>query len=132
MNQVSFYGRIASDIDYQEHGETHISSFSLAVNRQRKGSGADFFRCKGFGKTAELLRDYFGKGSRIAFTARASQPPKYQNKDGQDVYPNVEFLVQQIDFVDTKAESENVTKPSASETEFMDIPATIDEEVPFS
>ena len=111
MNNVSFLGRIATDIDMRINGEMQIASFSLAVNRRGKDKGADFFRCKAFGKTADVIEKYFHKGSRICVRAVAFQPPKYTNKEGTTVYPNVEFNIQELDFVDTKAESESNDYP---------------------
>lgn len=139
MNSCEFFGRISSDIDLRVNGETQIASFSLAVNRRGKDKGADFFRFKAFNKTAEIIDRYFHKGSRICIRAIASQPPKYTNKDGVTVYPNVEFLVQDLDFVDTKAENEATAQtetPAApaeqaqKSDDFMSIPDGLDE-LPF-
>ena len=105
MNSCNFYGRIASDIDMKYNESTTVASFSLAVNKRGKDKGADFFRMKAFNKQAEVLEKFFHKGSRIAVTATAVQPPKYTNKDGNTIYPNVEFFVNGIDFVDTKNET---------------------------
>lgn len=128
------YGRIASDIDMRVNGETTVASFSLAVNRRGKDKGADFLRCKAFNKQAEVINTYFHKGSRIALTASATQPPKYTNKDGNTIYPNVEFIVNSIDFVDTKAENEQQapqSAPQSKDTSFMDVPDSELSELPF-
>ena len=124
------YGRVSSEINMQYHGDTTVATFSVAVNRRGKDKGADFFRCKAFGKAAEMLEKFFRKGSRIALQATPTQPPKYENKDGVTVYPNVEFIVNTIDFVDTKAEQ----APSQAPDGFMKIEdgLTVEEgELPF-
>ena len=137
MNSVNFVGRVATDIDMRINGEMQIATFSLAVNRRGKDKGADFFRCKAFGKTAEVIEKYFHKGSRIGIRAVAFQPPKYTNKEGTTVYPNIEFNVQEIDFIDTKAESEASGSPQPlpagqkPEEDFMSIPDDGLGELPF-
>lgn len=143
MNICNFFGRISSDIDLRVNGETTIAQFSIAVNRHTKEHGVDFFRFKAFNRTAEVLSKYFHKGSRICVSATATQPQKYTNKDGVTVYPNVEFVVREIDFVDTKAESnasQSTDGPTQAQSSteapkpnnFMSIPDGIADELPFS
>ena len=135
MNNCNFLGRISSDIDMRVNGETTVASFSIAINRRGKDKGADFLRCKAFNKQAEVVERFFHKGSRIAITASATQPPKYTNKDGNTIYPNVEFIVNSIDFVDTKAENAQATQqqsaPSHKQDDFMSIPDGMDSDLPF-
>lgn len=124
MIKAFLYGRISSEIDLKVHGETTVAEFSIAINKRGKNAGADYFKCKAFNKTAELLDEYFHKGSRIALECTPTQPKKFETKDGKTVYPNVEFIVNAIDFVDTKAESES-SKPEpepSKDDEFMDLP----------
>lgn len=136
MNNVTMMGRVASDIDLRVNGETTVAQFSIAVNKRTKDHGADFFRFKAFGKQADVLSKYFHKGSRICVSASASQPPKYTNKDGVTVYPNVEFIVREIDFVDTKAENATEqpapTPKQSKPDDFMSIPDGIEDDLPFS
>lgn len=129
------YGRIASDIDIQERSGTTIAEFNIAIQNFGKDKGADFFKCKAFNSTADVLGKYFKKGSRIALQATPKQPKSFKNKDGRTIYPNVEFMINRIDFVETKAESELVTKEDSAPKadEFMDIsddPETLGE-LPF-
>ena len=136
MNIVCMYGRISSEIDMRYNGDLAIAQFNIAVSRRNKDGGVDFFRCKAFNKQAEMIEKYFHKGSRIAITATASQPPKFTNKEGRVVYPNVEFLVNAFDFVDAKSENtehEEQPKPAApTPSEFMDLPEDVDtEDMPF-
>lgn len=131
MNMFAAYGRIASDINMKYLENTTVASFTVAVNRRGKDAGADFFRFKAFGKTAELMEKRFRKGNRVAITASAKQPDRYQNKDGKIVYPNVEFHVQTVDFVDTKAESERLGSPREDEDGFMTAGEISTEDLPF-
>ena len=95
-----------------------------------------------FGKTADVINNYFHKGSRIAVECTAVKPDKYTNQNGQTIYPDIEFWVNNIDFVDTKAESQQsqestpqsapaAAPQSSADQDFMSVPDTIDEELPF-
>ena len=142
MNSTNFYGRVSSDIDYRVNGDKGVARFSIAVNRRTKEHKADFFRIVAFGKTAELINNNFRKGSRIALECTAVQPEKYTNQQGQTIYPNVEFWVTSLDFVDTKAESGQTSAPQATPQsapqskpdDFMKIPDNVPDidELPFS
>lgn len=147
MNKCLFYGRLSSDVDFRVNGEHQSARFSLAVDRKSKERKTDFLRMVAFGKQAEVINNYFRKGSRIAIEAMAIKPDKYTDQNGQTRYPDIEFWVNAIDFVDTKAESgqSQVSAPqsapapaAAPQTQmdgFMDIPEipdSQDDELPFS
>lgn len=147
MNSCNFLGRISSDIDYRVNGDKGIARFSIAVNRRGKDKKADFFRMVAFGKTADVINNYFHKGSRIAVECTAVKPDKYTNQNGQTIYPDIEFWVSNIDFVDTKAESQQnqasapqsapapaAAPQSSGDQDFMKIPDSIPDidELPFS
>lgn len=144
MNRFCGYGRISSDIDFKVNGEHQSSRFSVAFNRRSAERKTDFLRFVAFGKQAELINNNFKKGSRIALQATAIQPEKYTDQNGNTRYPNVEFWVDAIDFVETRAEQGNqsapsipqaqATAPSTADAGFMQIPDSIPDidELPFS
>ena len=144
MNSCNFLGRISSDIDYRVNGDKCVARFSIAVNKRGKDRKADFFRIVAFNKTAEVINNYFHKGSRIGLECTAVQPEKYEDRNGKTVYPNVEFWVSNIDFVDTKAESGQTqasapqqtqthqSAPTSAPDDYMSVPEGVDEELPFS
>lgn len=112
-----------------------VANFSVAVNRRGKNSESDFFRFTAFGKTAEVIEKYFKKGSRISINSHA-QMNNYTDKDGNK-RSSLTFIVDAIDFVDTKAESQQ-NAPQASQPQpkeptddFVNIPDSI-EDLPFS
>ena len=145
MNRFCGYGRISSDIDFKINGEHQSARFSVAFNRRSAERKTDFLRFVAFGKQAELINNNFKKGSRIALQATAIQPDKYTDQNGNTRYPNVEFWVDAIDFVETRAEQGQATAPAPQAPQqtvapapqsvpddFMSIPEGIDEELPFS
>lgn len=80
-----------------------ISSFNLAVNRKFKKEGeeqqADFISCKVFGKTAEFMSEYMGKGAQIALEGRI-QTGSYE-KDGVKRF-TTDVMVEGVYFADSK------------------------------
>lgn len=137
MNSVQLVGRLTKDpeVRYTDGGST-IARFSLAVDRRYKsenGPTADFPNCVAFGKTAEFIEKYFRKGMRMGCQGRI-QTGSYTNKDGQKVYIT-DVVVESCEFVEAKAsqqsEENNDGFGPADENGFMNIPADIDEELPF-
>lgn len=136
MNICTFYGRIASEIEVRHtQGEKPmaVANFSLAVNRRGKNNESDFFRFTAFGKTADVIHQYFKKGSRICINSHA-QMNNYTDKDGNK-RSSLSFIVDSMDFVDTKAENQQNTQTAQQKTatdDFLNIPNQIEAELPFS
>lgn len=137
MNSVQLVGRFTRDpeVRYTDGGST-IARFSLAVDRRYKsenGPTADFPNCVAFGKTAEFIEKYFRKGMRMGCQGRI-QTGSYTNNDGQKVH-TTDVVVESCEFVEAKAsqqsEENNDGFGPADENGFMNIPADIDEELPF-
>ena len=93
MNNVVLMGRLTRDPDNRTsmsvNGDLEVSRFTLAVDRRFKRSGeeqtADFISCVAFGKTAEFIRNYVHKGTKVCLNGRI-QTGSYTNKEGQKVY----------------------------------------------
>ena len=72
MNKVILMGRLTSDPDIRQAGETTVTHFSLAINRKYKtegGQNADFPRIIAFGKTAEFVEKYFKNVGSVSFSS---------------------------------------------------------------
>jgi len=102
MNSLNIIGTLGRDPQINAAGT--VASFSIAVKRKYKNKQTneyetDWFNCKAFNKTAELIRDNFSKGSQIAFEGH----PQNNNheKDGKMVYRD-EFIVDGITFIGSK------------------------------
>lgn len=137
MNSVQLVGRLTRDpeVRYTDGGST-IARFSLAVDRRYKsenGPTADFPNCVAFGKSAEFIEKYFRKGMRMGCQGRI-QTGSYTNNDGQKVY-TTDVVVESCEFVEAKASQQSGENNDgfgpADENGFMNIPADIDEELPF-
>ena len=86
MNQITLIGRLTKDPDVRTaQSGMQIATFTLAVDRNSKDGGADFPRVKCFGKTAEIVEKYAGKGKQIAVQGRIATD-SYEDKDGKKVF----------------------------------------------
>lgn len=117
-NTVILIGRLTKDIIVNYYGEGDqsraVARFSLAVDRGRKNAQgqneSDFINCVAFGKTAEFMEKYFGKGSKVAVTGEI-HTGKYE-KDGQTVY-TTDVNVDKVDFVESRKSDD---APQASQS----------------
>lgn len=135
MNSVQLVGRLTRDPEVRYTGgdaNMAVAHFTVAVNRQYKKDAeqtADFISCVAFGKVSEFIERYFQKGSSIGLNGRI-QTGSYTNKDGQKVY-TTDVLVERVEFVGSKNEQNPGNDQKKQNDDFMNIPDTIDEELPF-
>lgn len=90
MNHVGIVGRTTKELSLRQLSEGRVqTTFTLAINRHYKNSEgmteADFIHCIAWGKTAELIVKYCGKGSLIGVKGRLLTG-SYINRDNQKVY----------------------------------------------
>lgn len=131
MNKVILIGRLTKDTELRTNGNVTVCRFSVAVDRAWKKEGeptADFISCVAFGKTAEFVDKYFGKGSKIVLEGEW-RTGSYTNKDGQKVYTN-DCVVNRVEFAESK-KAESTNAPTAPNDDFMDVPGDIDDQIPF-
>ena len=105
MNRVILIGRISNDpeLRYTEKNIA-IASFNVAIDRGKDKAGndlgADFPRVQCFGKTAENVNKYSGKGLRVAVEGRI-RTGSYTNSKGDKVY-TTDISADRIEFLDFK------------------------------
>lgn len=136
MNTVQLLGRFTRDNEFKELGGTSVFRNNIAVQRNFKNKDgereSDFINVVAFGKTAELLNQYFGKGQQVALEGRI-QTGSYDKDDGTRVY-TTDVIVNQFDFVgskndnNTQSATANVAKPTSSPFESVDFN---DDDLPF-
>ena len=107
MNNVQLLGRLTADVDLRyfqsANGDQARASFRIAVDRPAKQDGThetDFINCIAWGRRAEVIADYFHKGSKIAISGKI-RTGSYQNKEGATVY-TFDIEVTDLDFIDPK------------------------------
>ena len=87
MNKVTLIGRITKDLELKHIGEKNAANvkFDLAVDNYENGQkGADFIPVTVWGKQAENLCKYCGKGSQIA--VNGALKIRSYDKDGVKKY----------------------------------------------
>ena len=105
MNKVMLIGRITREpeLKHSQNGDVAIVRFGLAVNRKYKvdgGQDADFPNIVAFGKTAEFINKYFGKGSKMVVEGRL-QTGSYTDKEGHKHY-TTEVIAEDVEFAESK------------------------------
>ena len=112
MNHVTLMGRLTRDpeLKYSQAGKAYCR-FTVAINREFNREEADFINCLAFGKTAETIAEWLGKGRRIALQGRI-QTGNYENKNGDKVN-TFEVVADRFEFVDS-ARSETSKNQSYS------------------
>lgn len=128
MNNVILIGRLTRDPEMRQTDTMAIARYAIAVDRRKKGE-ADFINCIAFGKNAEFAEKYLHKGAKIAVRGHI-QTGSYTNKDGNKVY-TTDVVIDEHEFCESKGTQETAKKADPTDG-FMEIPDTIDEELPFN
>lgn len=138
MNKVILMGRFVRDpeIRYtQGENSMAVARFTLAVDRRFKRDNqptADFINCICFRKTAEFVKKYCKKGTKLVVDG-SWQTGSYTNKDGNKVYTN-DCLVDNCEFAESKATAEQNQKNDnkSGNDDFMNIPDGVEDGLPFN
>lgn len=135
MNHVSLLGRLTKDPEVKKtQSGTSVCSFTIAVDRKFKdANGArqtDFIPCVGWRQVADIIGQYFHKGSRIGITG-SIQTRSYDGQNGKVFV--VEVLADQIDFIDKRSETQEQNQTPAPQAEAItpNEEEYIDESLPF-
>lgn len=141
MNKVQIIGRLTRDAEvrYTQDGMA-IAAFAVAIDRPPKKDGtkgADFPKVKAFGKQAENIEKYIGKGCRVAVDGRL-QTGSYE-KDGAKVF-TTEVIAEHVEFIDFKQNNDRTpaqqnydTPQSYAQQNFQNVTFedVTDEDLPF-
>lgn len=146
MNKGTLIGFISSDIKTEtlnlKSGETMRKvGFNIACNRKGKNNGADFPRVVAFGKTADVIERYLGKGKGVIVQFHV-QTSSYTNKEGKKIYqtdlvcdeiefPPVRKSEEQENTTPTHTSQDNAEPPSAPDDMMQYIPDTDAVDLPF-
>lgn len=145
MNSIVIVGRAVRDAEVRySTGEksTAYGNYTLAVDRPYKKDGdkeTDFIMCKVVGKTAEFAEKYITKGVKMIVRGRM-QIDNYTDKDGNK-RKSAYIFVEEQEFAESRNASQQNNNVQAGQSPygnmpidsdgFMNIPADIEEEVPF-
>jgi single-strand DNA-binding protein len=117
INNVVLSGNLGADpeVKYSQSG-TAIANVNIAVNEYRKDQASGesqqvthWIRLVLFGRTAEVLGQYCGKGSKITISGRLSSR-QYEDKDGNTRYVT-EVIVRDLDLPPKAGNGDSSTPP---------------------
>lgn len=137
MNSIVLIGRLTAvpELKYTQ-ANTAFTRFSIAVDRpvkQGEEKQADFFNIVAWGKTAEFVCRYFGKGQRIALTGSV-RTGSYTDRNGNKHY-TFDVWADKVEFCENKSNSAPVqtaqpaSQPTANSGEYSDMQS--EEDLPF-
>lgn len=142
MNQVALVGNLARDPELrQTQAGTNVCRFTVAVNRrvkQGQEKQADFISCTAWGKTAEIVAQYFTKGKPIGVTGSIRTGSYIDKQTGAKKF-TTEVWADNIEFVGSKndsagsAENRTAVPPAVPEDPYAgdDFEPLVDTELPF-
>lgn len=136
MNQVIISGRLTKDpeIRYTAGTQMAVANFTVALDRGKDKNGqhrgTDFPRCTAFGRTAENLEKFSGKGLRVQVIGHI-HTDSYE-KDGVMHY-TTDVVADRVEFIDWKGKSDAeravTARPSADYA--PEGFSALDEDIPF-
>lgn len=135
-NYVNIFGRMTKDADlsYTNAGMA-VARFSIALDRGKdkdgNSKGVDFPSCVAFGKTAEAISKYSGKGLRISVVGRL-QTGRYEDKNGATHY-TTDVVADRIEIIDWRERGEQMPQQSVAQEAFTPPEgfAAMEEQIPF-
>lgn len=112
MNQISILGRITKEIELKmSQGGKSYTKFSVAVPRKLDKDTSDFFNVTLFGKTAEAVAKWTGKGKRIQVTGAMQM-----NKTDKGTF--WDLVGHEVNIIDFLEKDGNPSKKEAEEYPF--------------
>ena len=108
LNKAILIGRLTKDPENTlTTGGNSVTRFTVACDRRyvKKGEErqADFLNCVAFNKTADFVKQYFGKGQAIAVVGEI-QTRSWETESGEKRYVT-EIIVNEVNFCGGKNES---------------------------
>lgn len=136
MNNVVLIGRLTKDVElkYTPQGSP-VANVTVAVDRYSKNGDktADFISVVVWGKSAENLAQYKGKGDQIAVEG-SLRTRSYEAQDGSKRYIT-EVLAHRIEYLSSRSgngENTQASKPAQQRGSQYGTPVSFeDEDLPF-
>ena len=114
MNRINLIGRTTKAPERRSTTTgKHVALFTLAVNRRYDREKADFIGCVAWGKLADLVMDYVGKGQLIAIVGEL-HIDSYQTSDGMTKY-KTEVVAEEVEFLGHAPKAKKETTAAADE-----------------
>lgn len=113
LNKAILNGRLtkAPELKQTQNGKS-VCSFTIAVDRSRDREKTDFVPIVAWGKTAEFVNQWFGKGDLITIVGRI-EVRSYEDKDGNKRMAT-EIIAEEVLFGGSKNATNASEKPAES------------------
>jgi single-strand DNA-binding protein len=116
LNKVTLMGNITRDIELRNlPGGQAIAQIGLAINRQWQGNDGQkkeevtFVDCEAWGKQAETMHKYLGKGRPVFIEGRLKLD-QWDDKESGQKRSKMKVVVESFQFIDSKPEGERDTQ----------------------
>ena len=113
LNKAILNGRLtkAPELKQTQNGKS-VCSFTIAVDRSRDREKTDFIPIVAWGKTAEFVNQWFGKGDLITIVGRI-EVRNYEDKNGNK-RTATEIIAEEVLFGGSKNTANASEKPAES------------------
>ena len=113
LNKAILNGRLtkAPELKQTQNGKS-VCSFTIAVDRSRDREKTDFIPIVAWGKTAEFVNQWFGKGDLITIVGRI-EVRNYDDKNGNK-RTATEIIADEVRFGGSKNTANASEKPAES------------------
>jgi single-strand DNA-binding protein len=107
FNKVLLMGNLTRDVEIRHtSGNTAVGNFGIAVNRRFKTQSGEqreevtFVDCEAWGRTAEVMSQYLGKGRSVFIEGRLKLD-QWEDKNGGGKRSKLSVVVENFQFVDS-------------------------------
>lgn len=133
LNKAILMGRLTRDPELRfTQNKTAVASFTLAVNRDKKGSNGeqvgDFIDCVAWGRMGEFVKQWFTKGM-LAIVIGRIQSRNWEDKNGNK-RTTIEINAEDVSFGETKKARGLKSSPNIEGDDFTELDDD-DGDVPF-
>ena len=116
LNKVMLMGNITRDIEMRTlPGGNSIAQIGLAINRQwqdkdgQKKEEVTWVDCEAWGKTAEVMHKFLGKGRPVYIEGRLKLD-QWDDKESGQKRSKMKVVIDNFQFIDSKPEGERDTQ----------------------
>lgn len=120
VNRVILVGHLTRDIETRTAGSSTVANVGLAVSHKFKTAAGEqreetcFLDCEAWGKQAEILTQYVGKGDPIYLEGRLKLD-QWEDKDGSK-RSKVKVVIENFQFLGGKKDGGTAPAPAPART----------------
>lgn len=122
MNKVILIGNLTRDVELRAIGSgAQVANIGLAVNRRWRDAQGEqkdevtFIDCEVWGKSAETIAKYVGKGDPLLIEGRLKLEQWQDKVDGSN-RSKLKVVVEMFGFLGSKGERSEDAKPQSAQT----------------